>query len=223
MMGGDSDVVDTTAPRRTQRQAQADQTRRTLLNAAVRQFSERNFDEVATTDITETAGVAQGLLFHYFGSKRGIYLEALRDAAEQLNAANTPQVSDGTPGQQYRQMLQSHLRYLSEHEGLALRLVLGGSGGDPDAWEIFERTRWRTIEWTCQLLGLDADRPALRLSLRACIGAVDEATVYWLKTGHPFEQDAVVELLVKFLITALEGAARLDSNIDVTGAITLLR
>ena len=223
MSAGNSEVVDTTARRRTQRQAQADQTRRTLLNAAVKQFSERHFDEVATSDITEAAGVAQGLLFHYFGSKRGVYLEALRDAAEQLNAANTHARSDGTPGQQYRQMLRSHLRYLSEHEGLALRLVLGGSGGDPEAWEIFERTRWHTIEWTCQLLGLDADRPALRLSLRACAGAVDEATIYWLKTGHPFDKDAVVELLIEFLITALEGAARLDSNIDSTAAIALLR
>src|SRR5437762_52262 len=130
MSAGNSKVVDTTVRRRTQRQAQADQTRRTLLNAAVKQFSERHFDEVAT----------------------------------------------------------SH-----------------------------------TTEWTCQLLGLDADRPALRLSLRACIGAVDEATVYWLKTGHPFERDAVVELLIEFLITALEGAARLDSNIDSTAAIALLR
>lgn len=223
MSAGNSEVVDTPARRRTQRQAQADQTRRTLLDTAVKKFSERHFDEVAASDITETAGVAQGLLFHYFGSKRGIYLEALRDAAEQLNAANTPPLSEGAPGQQYRQMLRSHLRYLSDHEGLALRLVLGGSGGDPEAWEIFESTRWHTIEWTCQLLGLDADRPALRLTLRACIGAVDEATVYWLKTGHPFELDAVVELLIEFLITALEGAARLDSNIDTTAAIALLR
>src|ERR1700709_2195970 len=74
----------------TQRQAQAELTRRKLLEAAVEHFSTRHFDDVATSDITETAGVAQGLLFHYFGSKRGTYLEALRDAANRLNAANTP-------------------------------------------------------------------------------------------------------------------------------------
>ncbi|MBV8348145.1 MAG: helix-turn-helix transcriptional regulator, partial [Mycolicibacterium sp.] len=49
----------------TQRQLQAELTRRKLLDAAVEHFSARHFDDVATNDITETAGVAQGLLFHY--------------------------------------------------------------------------------------------------------------------------------------------------------------
>src|SRR5271168_3686908 len=70
----------------TRRQAQAKLTRRKLLEAAVEHFSARHFDDVAASDITETAGVAQGLLFHYFENKRGIYLEALRDAADRLNA-----------------------------------------------------------------------------------------------------------------------------------------
>src|SRR5271163_3209323 len=82
----------------TQRQAQAELTRRKLLEAAVEHFSARHFDDVAASDITETAGVAQGLLFHYFGNKRGIYLEALRDAATRLNAATTPPPGDGAPG-----------------------------------------------------------------------------------------------------------------------------
>src|SRR5271155_4420747 len=120
----------------TRRQAQAKLTRRKLLEAAVEHFSARHFDDVAASDITETAGVAQGLLFHYFENKRGIYLEALRDAANGLNAATTPPSGDGSPGTQFRRMLRAHLEYLSEHDDLALRLVLGGSGGDPVAWQI---------------------------------------------------------------------------------------
>src|ERR1700730_11089432 len=86
----------------TRRQEQAKLTRRKLLEAAVEHFSARHFDDVAASDITETAGVAQGLLFHYFENKRGIYLEALRDAANRLNAAATLPPSDGTPGKQFR-------------------------------------------------------------------------------------------------------------------------
>lgn len=206
----------------TQRQAQADLTRRTLLEAAVEHFSARHFDDVATNDITETAGVAQGLLFHYFGSKRGIYLEALRDAANRLNAASTPPPSDGSPGEQFREMLRAHLAYFSEHDGLALRLVLGGSGGDPEAWEIFDQSRWNTIEWTCRLLGLDVARPALRLMLRSCAGALDEATTYWLKNGRPFDPDAMVEVIIDLLVTSLRCAARLDPEIEVSNAIAEL-
>jgi AcrR family transcriptional regulator len=206
----------------TQRQVQAELTRRKLLEAAVEHFSARHFDDVATSDITETAGVAQGLLFHYFGNKRGIYLEALRDAADRLNAANTPPPSDSSPGRQYREMLHAHLTYLSEHDGLALRLVLGGSGGDPESWEIFEQSRWHTIEWACQLLELDLTRPALGLMLRSCAGALDVATTYWLKNDRLFDPDAMVEVLVELLVTSLRCAAQLDPEIDVSNAIAKL-
>ncbi len=206
----------------TQRQVQAELTRRKLLEAAVEHFSARHFDHVATSDITETAGVAQGLLFHYFENKRGIYLEALRDAANRLNAAATPPPSDGPPGKQFRRMLRAHLEYLSEHDDLALRLILGGGGGDPEAWEIFDQSRWHTIEWTCQLLELDLARPALRLMLRSCAGGLDEATTYWLKNDRPFDPDAMIEVVVELLVTSLRCAAQLDPEIDVSKAVAKL-
>ena len=206
----------------TRRQAQAKLTRRKLLEAAVEHFSARHFDDVAASDITETAGVAQGLLFHYFENKRGIYLEALRDAADRLNAATTPPPGDGSPGKQFRQMLRAHLAYLSEHDRLASLLVLGGSGGDPEAWQIFDQSRWHTIEWTSQLLELDITRPALRLMLRSCAGALDEATAYWLKNERPFDADALVEVVVELLVTSLRCAAQLDPEIDVRNAVAKL-
>ena len=206
----------------TRRREQAELTRFKLLEAAVEHFSARHFDDVAASDITETAGVAQGLLFHYFGNKRGIYLAALRDVAVRLNAAATPPRSGGSPGEQFREMLRAHLAYFSEHDGLALRLVLGGSGGDPEAWEIFDQSRWRTIEWTCRLLDLDVARPALRLMLRSCAGALDEATTYWLKNDRPFDPDAVVEAIIELLVTSLRCAARLDPEIDVSNAVAKL-
>jgi AcrR family transcriptional regulator len=43
--------------------------------------------DVAVGDIAKSAGVAHGLLFHYFGTKRGIYLAALRRAALDLDAS----------------------------------------------------------------------------------------------------------------------------------------
>ena len=197
-------------------------TRGKLLEAAVSHFSARHFDDVATSDITETAGVAQGLLFHYFGNKRGVYLEALRDAAQKLTAAAAPPPGDESPGQQFRRMLRAHLDYLSENDDLALRLILGGSGGDPEAWQIFDQSRWDTIEWTGQLLELDLARPALRLMLRSCAGALDEATIYWLKNERPFETDALVEVVVELLVTSLRCAARLDAQIDVSDAVAKL-
>ena len=70
------------------RAAQAAETRQRLVSrAAVDLFSARSYDRVAAGDIAKAAGVAHGLLFHYFGSKRGIYLHAIREAVDQLDEA----------------------------------------------------------------------------------------------------------------------------------------
>ncbi|MBU2698364.1 TetR/AcrR family transcriptional regulator [Pimelobacter sp. 30-1] len=58
-----------------------DERREQILAAAERLFAERPYAEVATTGIAREAGVARGLLNHYFGDKRALYLEVVRRAA----------------------------------------------------------------------------------------------------------------------------------------------
>ncbi len=52
-------------------QAAADK-RRALLDAAVRVFARRGFHSCRVADIADEAGVAYGLLYHYFGSKEEV-------------------------------------------------------------------------------------------------------------------------------------------------------
>src|SRR5688500_20155074 len=47
----------------------ADEKRRVILDAAVRVFAERGFNTARVSDIADEAGVAYGLVYHYFGSK----------------------------------------------------------------------------------------------------------------------------------------------------------
>jgi len=205
----------------TSRTLQAAETRQRLIEAAIKQFSEHNFEDVAVTDIVKTAGVAHGLLFHYFGNKRGIYLEAMRTAAQELD--NALLVSpDLPPGEQIREMFAAHLAYLSTHEGLAPRLVLGGRGADPEAWAFFEADRWHAIEWVARLLDLNPTRPALRMMLRSGAGAIDEATVQWLDHGKPFTINKMVDVFVEITIGNLRAAARLDRRIKVDAAVKKL-
>ncbi|WP_278255320.1 TetR/AcrR family transcriptional regulator [Nocardioides convexus] len=58
-----------------------DQRREQILLAAERLFAERPYVEVSTTELAAAAGVARGLLNHYFGDKRALYLEVVRRAA----------------------------------------------------------------------------------------------------------------------------------------------
>lgn len=58
-----------------------DERREQILLAAERLFAERSYVEVSTTELAAEAGVARGLLNHYFGDKRALYLEVVRRAA----------------------------------------------------------------------------------------------------------------------------------------------
>lgn len=212
----------TTAKRHaTGRAAQAAETRERLVAAAVDLFSERSYDDVAAADIAKAAGVAHGLLFHYFRSKRGIYVEAMRDAAKELDGAFTFKAGQSA-AHQLRRALAARLQYLSQHRGLALRLVLGGRGADPEAWEVFEGARWRALGATATILGLDPENHALRITGRSAVSAIDEATIYWLTNEEPFSVDMMVDYMVQLVVSGLRSAATLDPTVDVTNAIQAL-
>lgn len=44
-----------------------------MINAALKIFSMRGYQFASTDDIVKEAGISKGLLFHYFGSKSGLY------------------------------------------------------------------------------------------------------------------------------------------------------
>ncbi|WP_167354253.1 TetR/AcrR family transcriptional regulator [Nocardia kruczakiae] len=184
------------------------------MDAAVELFAERSYDEVAVADICQAAGAAHGLLFHYFGNKRGIYMEAIRETSDRILQTHVmrPGVS---PVEQIRGAFTAQFRYLAAHRGLALRLVLGGRGADPEAWEVLEAGRWQTIEGWISLLGMDPQNKALRMMIRSVVGAIDEAAAYWLQNDEPFDVDVVVECLMHLAASALRSAAALDPTLDV--------
>jgi len=204
------------------RKAQAEETRGRILDVAINAFSTQRYDDVAVSDIATGAGAAHGLLFHYFKNKRGIYLAAMQRAAQELAASHEvdPSLS---PAEQIRRMFRGHFEYLAQHRGLALRLVLGGRGADPEAWGFFEEDRWRRIEWVGGLLGLDPQVPAVRMMLRVASGAVDEVVAYWTDHDQPFDVAALTEVLIDQLISALRGAAKIDPSLYVEAAIAMLR
>ena len=58
------------------RRLEPDVRRGQILACAVRLFGERPYAEVSTTDIARSAGVARGLINHYFGTKKDLFLAA---------------------------------------------------------------------------------------------------------------------------------------------------
>lgn len=44
-----------------------------MINAALKIFAVNGYQKASTDDIVKEAGISKGLLFHYFGSKAGVY------------------------------------------------------------------------------------------------------------------------------------------------------
>lgn len=52
-----------------------------VLDAAYRAFARHGYQKTAVEEIAHGAGIAKGMVFHYFGSKRGLYEYLFTDAS----------------------------------------------------------------------------------------------------------------------------------------------
>jgi AcrR family transcriptional regulator len=85
----------------TDRSIAQEEKRRQILDAAVRVFARSGYHSCRVGDITEEAGVAHGLLYHYFKSKDDVLEAVFRDAwGDVLEAFRGIEASDETPREQ---------------------------------------------------------------------------------------------------------------------------
>jgi AcrR family transcriptional regulator len=102
--------------------------RRLLLDAARTLFAERDYRSTTTREISEAAGVSEYLLFRHFGSKAGLFREALVlpftsfvDGFAQTWQAVVPEETDEE--ELARHFVGQLYDVLVEHQGLLLTLV----------------------------------------------------------------------------------------------------
>ena len=85
--------------------------RRQILEAAVRAFARKGYHACRVAEIAEEAGVAYGLVYHYFGSKEEILQTIFRDTWTQMLARIAEVEAEGGPaGEQVRKVTALLLR-----------------------------------------------------------------------------------------------------------------
>jgi TetR/AcrR family fatty acid metabolism transcriptional regulator len=95
----------------TDRSIAQEEKRRLILDAAVRVFARKGYHTCRVGDIAEEAGVAHGLLYHYFSSKEEVLETVFRDTwTEVLDAFTAVEASDEAPREQLRQVAAILLR-----------------------------------------------------------------------------------------------------------------
>jgi TetR/AcrR family fatty acid metabolism transcriptional regulator len=82
-----------------------------LLDAAVRVFARKGYHQARVGDVAEEAGVAHGLLYHYFSSKEEVLETIFRDTwSDLLAAVREVEASEVPPREQLRQVAAILLR-----------------------------------------------------------------------------------------------------------------
>ncbi len=61
----------------TQRELQAEERRNQLVDVSLRLIAKKGFERITIKDISEAAGVAKDLIYHYFGSKEALLFAAV--------------------------------------------------------------------------------------------------------------------------------------------------
>src|SRR5688500_7181335 len=174
-----------------------------ILAAARRLFSERHYGAVSTADIAAEAGVTRGLVHHYFGGKRALYLAVVRSLLQLPAGVFADELAGGDTEAALGAAVDRWLD-VSERGGMLLAAHgAPGFGRDPEVEEIFDRARERTADQVIEILRPgeepDAAPPELRAAVRAYAGFVESATFDWLR-GGPLSRVQLRELLIGGLL-----------------------
>jgi TetR/AcrR family transcriptional regulator, fatty acid metabolism regulator protein len=98
--------------------------RRVILAAAVRVFAAKGYHTSRVGDIAEEAGIAHGLLYHYFGSKEEVLQTVFRENWSQLVEAFTRiEASEEPPTQQLAAIAKVLLRSWRDQPDLVRVMV----------------------------------------------------------------------------------------------------
>lgn len=157
-----------------------DERKSQLLDLAIDLFGDRSYEEISIDEFAKQGGISKGLLYHYFPSKRALYVAAVKHAADRL-LQETKVEQSSRPGRHdaLRQGLAAYLRYVEEHAAAYAFLLRSGVGSDDEVAAIVEETRSRFAARVGEGIGLDEQDVEGRLLIRGWIGFVEATSLAW--------------------------------------------
>ncbi|MFE3445614.1 TetR/AcrR family transcriptional regulator [Nocardia sp. NPDC059180] len=199
-------------PRR--RRLEPDERRAQILAQAIEMFGERPYAAVSTAELAQRAGVARGLINHYFGNKRDLYLAVVRRMVT-LPRLDDMVVPTGTERERVEASVHWLLDTISEHGSTWVKVTSHeGVGDDPDVQQILDQADDVAAERLLLMIGLadSAHSASMRAMVRAYGGLVKVAGREWITRGT-LTRAQVHGLLVDMLLTLVaESLPKVDSG-----------
>lgn len=201
------------------RRLEPDARKEQIFNCATRLFGERPYAEVSTSDIAAEAGVARGLINHYFGTKRELYLAVVRRAVTLPNV--TPEVLPDGPLEERAAIAVSwFLDMVGTQGNMWINATSEGIGRDHEVEQILFDAERRSADRVLDAVGVPPDnrqRPKLNAMLRAYAGMIKAAGREWL-LRNALDREQVHTLLHRSLVALLNDVfpSVLDEPLDLT-------
>ena len=168
------------------RRLEPDERRAQILACARRLFGERTYESVSTTELARESGVARGLINHYFGTKRELYLEVVRELVFIPDFA-VERLAHGTLEQRVTASIDRFLDVIERNRNMWLGMLgTGGYGRDEDVAAILREADEDTADRMLETLGLkriSAGREELRAMIRAYSALAKTSTGEWMVRG----------------------------------------
>jgi AcrR family transcriptional regulator len=190
--------------------ANADETRQRLLDAASALFSEHGFDGASVREIARSASVSVATVHHYYGNKAGLYgacIEAMHEELVGLRDNLTRALADTHDAAGVLDAgAREGFRFAWAHRD-AVRLIMRHVI-DHGRMEAAHAQRWHwpfldsaaaLLEETLEPRPLDARlsvQSGINLVVRYALTAPDELIV-WSKVSEDLERDAALQLALR--------------------------
>lgn len=190
-----------------------DERRRQILAAARTLFSERHHTRVSSAEIARAAGVSRGLLNHYFGTKRDLYLAVMTEMMA-VPPVPLPLVAEGSSiRQRVCESVEGWLELIARNPETWLTALGVGDDSDPELSEILDDARERAVERVIEITRLEtftASRREVHAVLRGYSGLAEAITREWLQRDrlsrgqvHILLEEALLSLIRDILPTVL--------------------
>jgi AcrR family transcriptional regulator len=196
----------TAAPGR--RRLEPDERREQILACAERLFGEHPYAAVSTTELAREAGVARGLINHYFGTKRDLYLEVVR------RLVTIPRFAvDRLPDGPLEVRVTAAVDWFLDGVSRNTKAWLVATGDwDPDVDRILAAADETAADRVLEATGLAADAGELRAMVRSYGGMVKAACREWLVRKELTRKQVRVMLSTTLLALVREAAPRLRDD-----------
>lgn len=176
--------------------------REQIIAAAQRLYAEQPYDQVSTAALAREAGVARGLINHYFGDKRELFLAAMRESVV-MPEPELPYFPDLPVEDRARRVVDWILDAATQY-GQAWINASGAANlhGESDVQTIVDEADERAARLTLDAIGLP-DSPRLRARLRATAPLFKAVCREWLQRDT-LTRDEAADLLTSTILIFVE-------------------